>query len=517
MTHSYVERLPAPELAGVVRTVWVQRTGATAYVQHHLPTGGVELHLPIGSDPRLVGPLTGPMVEVIAPHTTLVGVRFLPGAAPPFPEELDSLVDLRLDLKELWGGLADRLMDDAMAAPSPVEALDRVQAHLLRAYRSAGPGDPLVREAVRHLMPWHPVPVSAVADHLSISAPQLRRRCVRSLGVTPKALQRTLRLQGFLALAQAGAAPTGRRNCRGALGTGRRRRVRRPGPPHPRVRAADRADTARAAARRDRPLRVRPRPRGVVRALPRHARNVQSRPRRPDLASSRAGRDRRGAADSDLAGLRRSAPARERGVRRVRPALVLRCASETDVVRGLTFARENGLPVVPRGGGHCFAGRSSTEGLLLDLSPLAAVEVEEDGLARIGAGARLGRVYAELHRAGRTLPAGCGETVGIAGLTLGGGLGLLGRRYGLTSDRLVAARVVLADGRVVECDDAREPDLFWALRGAGGGQFGVVTSLTFATVPEPVTTRFELRWPSVRSPRRWSPPGRTGRRTRPTS
>ena len=181
----------------------------------------------------------------------------------------------------------------------------------------------------------------------------------------------------------------------------------------------------------------------------------------------------------------------------VRPALVLRCGSEADVVHGLRYALETGLPVVPRGGGHCFAGRSSTEGLLLDLSPLATVDVDDAGVARIGAGARLGRVYAELHRAGRTLPAGCGETVGIAGLTLGGGFGLLGRRYGLTCDRLVAARVVLADGRVVECDDERKPDLFWALRGAGGGQFGVVTSLTFATVPEPVTTRFELRWSSA--------------------
>jgi FAD/FMN-containing dehydrogenase len=177
----------------------------------------------------------------------------------------------------------------------------------------------------------------------------------------------------------------------------------------------------------------------------------------------------------------------------VRPALVLRCGSEADVLRGLALARETGMPVVPRGGGHCFAGRSSTDGLLLDLSGLSNVVV--DGTrATIGAGARLGRVYASLHRAGRTLPAGCGETVGIAGLTLGGGIGLLGRRYGLTCDRLIAARVVLADGRIVACGPEVEPDLFWALRGAGGGQFGVVTSLTFETVAEPLTTRFELRW-----------------------
>lgn len=148
---------------------------------------------------------------------------------------------------------------------------------------------------------------------------------------------------------------------------------------------------------------------------------------------------------------------------------------------------------------------------MLDLSPMASVELLDEVRATVGAGARLGRVYAELHRAGRTLPAGCGETVGIAGLTLGGGFGLIGRRFGLTCDRLVAARVVLADGQIVDCDAGREPELFWALRGAGGGQFGVVTSLTFETVPEPLTTRFELRWGPevaldvVTSWQRWAP------------
>src|SRR5262249_55167918 len=103
-------------------------------------------------------------------------------------------------------------------------------------------------------------------------------------------------------------------------------------------------------------------------------------------------------------------------------------------------------------------------------------------------------VYAGLHAHGRTLPAGCGATVGIAGLTLGGGIGLLGRLHGLTCDSLVGAQVVLADGRVVTCDAGHEPDLFSALRGAGGGQFGVVTALRFDTVPEPLTTRIEARW-----------------------
>jgi FAD/FMN-containing dehydrogenase len=182
------------------------------------------------------------------------------------------------------------------------------------------------------------------------------------------------------------------------------------------------------------------------------------------------------------------------GRRDVRPQHVVRCRSVSDVVLAVEYARDAGVHMVPRGGGHCFAGRSSTDGMVLDLAELDSITVGDDGLATIGAGARLGPVYAALHVHGRTIPAGCGATVGIAGLTLGGGIGLLGRRYGLTCDRLVAARVVLADGRIVDCDAEREPDLFWALRGAGGGQFGVVTSLTFDTVPEPMTTRFVLRW-----------------------
>ncbi|BCJ47384.1 FAD-binding oxidoreductase [Actinoplanes ianthinogenes] len=181
--------------------------------------------------------------------------------------------------------------------------------------------------------------------------------------------------------------------------------------------------------------------------------------------------------------------------RDIRPRLVAMCRSVPDVVEALVRATGDRLAI--RGGGHCFAGRSSTDGVLLDLSGLDTIAVAADGTATIGAGARLGQVYAVLHTHGRTLPAGCGPTVGIAGLTLGGGIGLLGRRYGLTCDRLAGAQVVLAGGAVVDCDQDRHPDLFWALRGAGGGQFGVVTALRFATVPEPLTTRIEARWTDV--------------------
>jgi AraC-like DNA-binding protein len=213
---SYVERLPLPGLAGVVRTVWIHRTGEAAYVQRHLPTGGVEIHFPIGGLPRLVGPLTGPKIEVIPAYTTIVGVRFHPGTAPPLPTVLDDLVDQHLGLAELWRGSADRLAEAMALAGTPERALMVLQAHLLREFRTAV--DPLVGEAVRALMPWHPVNIDSLATHLALSASQLRRRCLQAVGVSPKVLQRTLRFQGFLALAQAGATATGRRGADGMAG-----------------------------------------------------------------------------------------------------------------------------------------------------------------------------------------------------------------------------------------------------------------------------------------------------------
>jgi FAD/FMN-containing dehydrogenase len=208
-----------------------------------------------------------------------------------------------------------------------------------------------------------------------------------------------------------------------------------------------------------------------------------------ELAEAVAGEVvRPGAAAYDA--LRRPAIARFAGAH---PEAIVRCKTPEDVAAALAFARSARLPIAVRSGGHCFAGRSTTEGMLLDVSPLQSVTVE-GGRATVGAGARLGDVYDALDAHGLTIPAGCGPTVGIAGLTLGGGLGILGRLHGLTSDALRAAQVVLADGRIVTCDDAADRDLFWALRGAGGARFGVVTSLVFETVPAPPTTAFELLW-----------------------
>lgn len=215
---SYVERPPLPALAGVVRTVWIHRTGEAAYVQRHLPTGGVEIHFPIGGHPQLIGPLTGPLIEVIPAHTTIVGVRFQPGAAPPLPAALDDLVDQRLGLAALWGSSVDDLVEAMVTAGTPERALTFLQGHLLQELRGAVTLDPLAGEAVQALMPWRPVNVDAVAAYLALSASQLRRRCLRAVGTSPKVLQRTLRFQGFLALAQAGAVATGQRGADGMAG-----------------------------------------------------------------------------------------------------------------------------------------------------------------------------------------------------------------------------------------------------------------------------------------------------------
>lgn len=180
------------------------------------------------------------------------------------------------------------------------------------------------------------------------------------------------------------------------------------------------------------------------------------------------------------------------------PQAVVRCTSAGDVAEAISFIRRHDLPSATRSGGHCFAGRSSTPGIVIDVTPMRSVAVA-DGVVRIGAGARLGEVYLETVPHGLTIPAGTCPSVGIAGLTLGGGLGILGRTHGVTSDRLVGARIVLADGRTIDCDEHKEEDLFWALRGAGTGHFGVVTDLVFRPVPAPVATSFQLTWPFPRA------------------
>ena len=198
----------------------------------------------------------------------------------------------------------------------------------------------------------------------------------------------------------------------------------------------------------------------------------------------------------------------------VRPQAVVRCATPQDVAETISFARRHGLACATRSGGHCFAGCSVTRGLVIDVTPMRLISVA-GGVAAVGAGARLGAVYESLEQEGLAIPAGTCPSVGVAGLTLGGGLGILGRNYGVTSDRLLAAQIVLADGRVLDCDEHHEQDLFWALRGAGAGNFGVVTSLVLGTVPAPQTINFHLVWPPARTAalieawQRWAPSHRT--------
>lgn len=178
----------------------------------------------------------------------------------------------------------------------------------------------------------------------------------------------------------------------------------------------------------------------------------------------------------------------------LRPQAVVLCTSPQDVAATIAFARRHEMGTAIRSGGHSVAGRSSTRGLLVDVTRMNAVSVEA-GVATVGAGVRLGTLEDAVQPFGVTIPSGSSHSVGIAGLTLGGGLGILGRTYGLTCDHLLEARVVLADGSVIECDEHHEADLFWGLRGAGGGTLGVVTSLVFRTVPAPDVTVFQLTWP----------------------
>ena len=200
---AYDERLPLPALAPRVRTFWIQYTGARPVLQRHLPTGGVELHCPIGGTPRLVGPLTRAKVEILPAGLTIVGARFWPGAASPLlGVPADELVDEAVPFADVWGEPSD-LAAELARAPGPDAALQLLQVDLVRRQTRTAASDALVAEAVRRLMPWQPTGISLLTEDLSISPSRLRRRFLAEVGVGPKTLQRTLRFQGYLALAQA--------------------------------------------------------------------------------------------------------------------------------------------------------------------------------------------------------------------------------------------------------------------------------------------------------------------------
>jgi FAD/FMN-containing dehydrogenase len=182
----------------------------------------------------------------------------------------------------------------------------------------------------------------------------------------------------------------------------------------------------------------------------------------------------------------------------VRPQAIARCATAEDVRECVRFARTYGVRLALRSGGHSYGGWSTGQGLVIDVGRMSAIDVQ-NGQVTVGAGARLIDVYDAVAARGQGVPAGSCPTVGVTGLTLGGGVGVLSRAWGLTCDDLVAAQVVTADGQVRECDDTREPDLFWALRGGGGGSFGVVTSLTLRTHPATALAIGFMSWPWPRA------------------
>ncbi|MFL5944663.1 MAG: FAD-binding oxidoreductase [Gaiellaceae bacterium] len=179
----------------------------------------------------------------------------------------------------------------------------------------------------------------------------------------------------------------------------------------------------------------------------------------------------------------------------IRPQAVVFCESLADVQKTVRWARRHDVHIVPRGGGHSYGGYSTTTGVVVDVSRMHAVSVTASGRAAVGAGAKLLGAYTALAASGRMIPGGTCPTVGIAGSTQGGGIGVSARKFGLTCDNLLEATVVLADGRVVTASAGEHPDLFWALRGGGGGNFGIVTRLVFRTHPAQNVTTYFLSWP----------------------
>jgi FAD/FMN-containing dehydrogenase len=189
-----------------------------------------------------------------------------------------------------------------------------------------------------------------------------------------------------------------------------------------------------------------------------------------------------------------------------RPRLIVRCADVADVIAAVDFGRRNNLLVSIRGGGHSAAGLGvCDDGLVIDLSLINYTRVDpSDGTVRVGGGCTWHAVDHATHAFGLAVPTGFISTTGVGGLTLGGGIGYLTRKYGLTIDNLLAADLVLADGRFVTASATENTDLYWALRG-GGGNFGVVTSFLFKAHPVHTDYAGPMLWPLERAPEvmRW--------------
>jgi FAD/FMN-containing dehydrogenase len=166
-----------------------------------------------------------------------------------------------------------------------------------------------------------------------------------------------------------------------------------------------------------------------------------------------------------------------------RPRFILQAASPEDVAWGIAFARERGLAIAVRSGGHSIAGHGSSDDLVIDLRRMRRLDVDlHTGTVRVGTGLTWGEMSRELHAHGLAVPSGDTGSVGIGGLTTGGGIGWLVRKYGLTIDSLISVEIVTADGRCLRAAADENSDLFWAVRG-GGGNFGIVTTFEFQAHP----------------------------------
>lgn len=184
----------------------------------------------------------------------------------------------------------------------------------------------------------------------------------------------------------------------------------------------------------------------------------------------------------------------------MRPRLIAKCVDVADVIAAVNYGRENDLLTAIRGGGHNGAGLGTCDdGLVIDLSRMKGIRVNPaDKAVRVEGGCVWGEVDHATHAFGMATPCGFISTTGVAGLTLGGGIGYLTRKYGLTIDNLLAVDMVLADGSFVTADNKQNPDLFWAVRG-GGGNFGVITSFEFRLQPVSMVNFGPTFWPLEQS------------------
>lgn len=179
----------------------------------------------------------------------------------------------------------------------------------------------------------------------------------------------------------------------------------------------------------------------------------------------------------------------------ITPQGIALCRTEADVQACIRWAKANSMPLVARSGGHSYGGYSQTKGLMINVTQMNSFTYEPGtGLATVGSGARNRTIFTECQPLGRAIPHGRCYEVGVAGLVLGGGIGFDMRLHGLTCDALRETRIVLADGRILTCNEKENSDLFWACRGAGGGNFGIHTSFTFETFPVSNVTTFNLVW-----------------------